>query len=83
MLDKVASIPHIEICLYPVDASVSMSFIILFPPQMCPQYWPAEVGDVMRLDALEVVMETEETIEDNIISRKFKITNTKNVSELK
>ena len=52
-------------------------------PQMCPRYWPAEVGDAMRLDALEVEMETEETIEDNIISRQFKITNTKNVSELK
>ena len=50
-------------------------------PQMCPRYWPAEVGDVMRLDALEVEMETEETIEDNIISRQFKITNTKNVSD--
>ena len=50
---------------------------------MCPQYWPPEVGDVMRLDALEVEMEIEETIEDNIISRQFKITNTKSVSELK
>ena len=36
----------------------------------------------MRLDALEVEMETEETIEDNIISRQFKITNTKNVGDI-
>ena len=42
--------------------------------QMCPRYWPDAVGDVMEFDTLLVEMETEETIEDDIISRQFRIT---------
>jgi hypothetical protein len=48
----------------------------------CDQYWPTEVEDIFWADGKEVKLVSAESVMPNLIKRKIKIGNTREITQL-